>query len=245
MTGTTRPSARAVASTVVAAAVLAGAATAQAAVRQSTYAVTKIEQTSSLDAALGSSTWSARSSFTYTAPVSANRVAFDYPTRLTFDAFTKGGTNPRYGVLQGVYPQRRAQSGTVTYSQGTCTFPADVPRDESELSVRFFRTGRTARTVYVEVSGPDAIRRIDDDGARVECLRYMPSLGTASPQIARGDAQEVSFAVPRNRFRKAFTGRRTKLVLSGTARSTITANGNRAGTMTVTTKVTMQLVGSR
>lgn len=223
------------------------ASTADAAVRQSTYALTRIEQSSTVTAKLNAMTWNVSAQFRYTAPLGANRISFDYPTRLTFDAFTKGGTNPRYGVLQGVYPQRASQAGSVTSSTGTCPFPSSVPREESELQVRFFRTGATAKTVYVEVQGPNAVQRIEDerDDVRVECLQQMASLGTASPARPRGDQHEVSFPVPRATFRKAYAGRPKRLVLSGTTRTGLLANGNPAGQLVVRTKVTMQLVGSR
>ncbi len=223
------------------------ASSASAAVRQSSYSVTRIDQSSSVRASLGSSSWNVASSFRYTARRGSNRVVFDYPTRNSFDPFTKGGTNPRYGVLQGVKAQRASQSGNVANSREACGLPGDVPRAERELTVRFYRTSVRAKTVYVEVNGPDALERIDDedDDGRIECLDQMPSLGTVAPKRVRGDDYSVSFAVPRSKFRKAAKGRKKTLVLRGTARTPLTANGNPVGQTIVKTKLTLRLIGSR
>lgn len=229
------------------AAVGAVASSASAAVRQSTYSVTKIEQSSSVRASLGAYSWDVAAGFRYTARRGSNRVVFDYPTRKRFDAFTKGGTNPRFGVLQGVRPQRASQSGQVTNSSETCGLPSNVPISERELQVRFYRTSRRAKTVYVEVGGPNALQRIDDerDDVRVECLQRMSNLVTVAPKRPRGDDYSVSVAVPRAKFRKSIKARKKTLVIKGTRRTPLTSNANPVGQLIVTTKVTLRLIGSR
>jgi len=236
----------AVATAAALATVGAAASGAAGAVKQSTYTVTKITQTSSVTAALGSSSWSTQARFTYTARPGSNRLPFDFPTDMNFDAFTKGGTNPDYGVLQGVFAQKASQAGTVANSSGVCALPADVPQAERELTVRFYRTGTRAKKVYVEVWGPNAIARIQDerDGGRMGCLPWMPSLGTIAPRKTLGDQYQVSFAVPRAKFRRSMKGRKT-LVVKGTKRTPLAANDAPAGELVVTTRVTLRLIGSR
>lgn len=239
---------RSVAATAAAlAAIGAVASSASGAIRQSTYTVTKIEQSSTVTAARGSYSWNVKAAFRYTARRGSNKIVFDYPTTDLFDGFTKGGTNPRYGVLQGVRAQRATQSGSVTNSSESCTFPGDVPKAERELTVRFYRTGRRAKTDYVEVEGPNALTRIDaeHDDVRVDCLQQMSSLGTVAPKRTLGDSYDVSFPVPRAKFRKSIRSRKKTLVIRGTKRTGLTSNGSPVGRLVVTTKVTMRLIGSR
>lgn len=224
----------------------AAATTASAAVRQSTYSVTRIDQTSTLRAALGANTYDVTTTHRYTSRIRANRVRFDFPTTSSFDPFFRGGSNPRYGVLQGIYPQRYSQRGTASNSSETCTWPSSIPRDESEINVRFFRQTTRDRKVYVEVTGPTALRRVGDErDLRDDCLQRMPTLGTIAPRVTRGDDYQVSFPVARSKFRKADTGRPKTLVLRGVKRTPVSTNGNRVGQTVVRTKVVMKLIGSR
>ena len=73
----------------------------------------------------------------------------------------------------------------------------------------------------------------------------MPSLGTVAPKRVRGGDYSVSFAVPRAKFRKSTKARKKTLVLRGTARTPLTANGNPVGQTIERTKVTLRLIGSR
>lgn len=224
----------------------AAATSANAAVRQSTYTVTRIDQSSTLKASLLAHTYDVSTSYRYTARLRSNRVRFDFPTRSSFDPFFRGGSNPRFGVLQGIYPQRYTQRGTVSNGTDTCTFPSSIPKDESELQVRFYRNSTRDRTVAVEVTGPIAVLRVEDErDLRNDCLQRMPTLGTVAPKNPKGDVYYVSFPVKRTKFRKAYTGRPKTLVLQGVKRTALTANGNRAGVMTVRTRVVMKLIGSR
>jgi hypothetical protein len=246
---TTRPVRRLRTAALAAAALTAlgaAATSASAAVRQSTYTVTRIDQTSTLKAALGANTYDVATTYRYTARLRTNRVRFDFPTRSSFDPFFRGGSNPRFGVLQGIYPQRYTQRGTVANSSETCSWPSSIPKDESEINVRFFRKTTRDRKVDVEVTGPTALRRVGDErDLRDDCLQRMPTLGEIAPRVTRGDDFQVSFPVARTRFRKAYTGRPKTLVLSGVARTPVSANGNRVGLTVVRTRVVMKLIGSR
>ena len=215
-----------------------------AAVRSSTYSITEIQQSSSLQTANGTATYVAKANFRYRVPRGRVRVRFDFPARGSMDSFISGGSNPRFGVLQGVDPQVATQEGTVTHQGRVCHFRPTVPLDERELVVDFNRTAAgNPRFVYPNVEGPNALSRL------VEEVRFFDTnvcnvradVTTVSPPKSQGFE---SFRAPRRMLRKEFRGRRTKVVLRGTTRTPLQVSSP-AGSIVMTTKITMRLVASR
>lgn len=228
---------------------VASATAAQAAVTQSVYTVTEITQTSSVQAALGTSySWDNAATLRYRASPGRNLVVFDFPTRSNFDPFTRGGTDPRNGILQAKAASV-AQTGGVVQNGLRCAFTPVVPAAERDFRMQFFRASKTAKTVLVQVIDQTAVLRADEEKrsgrlSAAGCDR-MPGLGTEDRVRSLGDDSSVSFAVPRSKFRKATGARPVNLVLKGTRTIGITSNPGVIGSMTVTTTVKMRLIRSK
>ncbi|MEZ5100717.1 MAG: hypothetical protein R3C15_13145 [Thermoleophilia bacterium] len=231
------------------AALAALAPAAGAAVKSSTYALVAISQTSSVVATNGTATYQAKATFVYTAKPGKARLRIDFPAKGgNADGFIAGGTNPRYGVLQGVFAQQATQSGTVTHEDRSCQFRSgEVPKEERELNVTFRRTSAgNPRFVYPVVLGPNALERLYEeigffDRNQCNVRRDLVPVRPASPS---GFETEVSFPVKRSKLRLAFAGKPRTIVLRGTTTTPIDVVPNRAGELTVTTRITLRLVAS-
>ena len=243
-----RPPLRSCTVLAAAAVLAASAAAAQGAVTQSVYTVTEITQTSRVQAGFGGYSWDNGTTLTYRAAPGRNLVRFDFPTRSTFDPFFRGGSNPRYGILQ-VKAASITQSGGVVENGVRCAFTPVVPADERDFRMQFYRESRTSKTVRVQVFDQDASLRVDDESRsgrlRAAGCARMPSLGSDPLGRSYGDDYRTSFAVPRGVFRKAKGTRPVNLVLRGTAKSQSTSNPGPIGTLTTTTTVKMRLISSR
>ena len=150
-------------------------------------------------------------------------------------------------MLQGVDPQVATQAGTVTHKGRVCQFRPTVPRDERELVVVFNRTAAgNPRFVYPMVEGPNALFRLHEEIPFFDrnVCNVRSDVTTVSPTKSKGFADWESFRTPRRMLRKEFRGTRTKVVLRGTTRTPLQVVPSRAGSIVVTTKITMRLVAS-
>jgi hypothetical protein len=228
--------------------VAASATAAQGAVKQSVYTVTKITQTSQVQAGFGGYSWTNGATLRYRAAPGANLARFDFPTKSSFDPFFRGGANPAYGVLQ-VKARSISQTGEAVQNGVRCAFAPAAPADERDFRVQFYRASRTAKTVRVQVTDQDAAVRVDAESRsgrlRAAGCDRMPSVGSEPIGATIGDDYRTSFAVPRATFRRAKGARPVTLVLRGVAKSRVTSNPGVVGTLTVTTTVTMRLMSSR
>ncbi|MGI9539709.1 MAG: hypothetical protein ACR2N6_06125, partial [Miltoncostaeaceae bacterium] len=205
----------------------------------------------SVRAATGTATYASNASFRYRARIGRVRVRFDFPASRRsgkLDPVVSGGTNPRFGVLQGVSAQVATQRGTITHNGGVCTFRPTVPRDERELNVDFNRTANgNPRFVYPVVRGPNALVRLGEEIPFFDrnVCNARSDVTTVSPPKSKGFEEWEWIRYPRKKLRKAFRGKRTKVVLRGTTRTPVQVVPNRAGSVVVTTRITMRLVASR
>jgi hypothetical protein len=236
---------------VAAVAVGALAASAHAAVKSSTYSVTEITQRSSVSANTSTVAYQATADWRFTAPVNRYRFRVDFPAK-------GGNTDPfigrnaaASGQLISVFAHTATQSGSVTHNGNTCAFrgPAVTDRDERELRVFIARTAPRGnpRFVYPTVEGPNALERLRDEIGFFDRNRCNPrrDLVAVRPATPAGIEHEVAFRTARNPLRKAFTGTRTKVVLRGTTTTPVALSGTVVGSMTVTTRITLRLVGSK
>ncbi|HET6691920.1 MAG TPA: hypothetical protein VFG74_13770 [Miltoncostaeaceae bacterium] len=227
------------------------ATSAQAAVKSSTYSLTKVTQTSSVSATTPSVTYQAKASWRFTAPVNRYRFRVDFPAK-------GGNTDPFFGrnaaasgQLIDVFAQSATQSGSVTHNGNTCAFrgPAVTDRDEREVRVFIARTqpGGNPRFAYPTVEGPNALERLYDEIGFMDRNQCNPrrDVVPVRPATPPGLESELAFKVNRNTLRKAFTGKRKTVVLKGTTKTPVALSGTTIGSMTVTTTLTLKLVGSR
>ncbi|MGD9734701.1 MAG: hypothetical protein AB7V58_03690 [Solirubrobacterales bacterium] len=238
------------AAVVAAAAVAAGALATTAQAASSTYSVTEIRQTSSVSAATPTVTYQSRATYRFAAPVGRYRFRVDFPAR-------GGNTDPfigrnaaASGQLYDVYAQTATQSGSVTYNGVTCAFrgPAVTERDDREMRVFLARTARNGnpKYVYPTVEGPNALERLSAEIGFFDARQCNPrrDIIPVRPAQPAGLEHEVAFRVNRNSLRRQFAGTRTKVVLKGTTTTPVALGSTAIGSMTVTTRITLRLVGS-
>jgi hypothetical protein len=245
---------RRTAAMIAAAAASAGvlAASAQAAtVKSSTWSVTEITQSSSVSATTTTVTYQATANWRFTAPVNRYRFRVDFPAKGgNTDPFV-GRNASAAGQLTGLAAQTATQTGSVTHNGTTCAFrgPAVTDPDEREIRVFIARTAPRGnpKFVYPTVEGPNALERLQDEIGFFDRNLCNPrrDLVPVRPATPAGLEHEVAFRTGRNALRKAFAGTRTKLVLKGTTTTPVALSGTVVGSMTVTTRITLRLVGSR
>ena len=123
-----------------------------------------------------------------------------------------------------------------------------IPRAERSVSLLIVPWQRsTSRRLQMNVEGPDAVEQLSRAVRSERCRTpiAVPFRKAGLPPAGKQRPDYDSLTFPRNKLRKRHLGSARKVVLQGRKRTPIVV-GNRAriGSITVTTKVTLRLVGS-
>ncbi|MGI9538710.1 MAG: hypothetical protein ACR2N6_01005 [Miltoncostaeaceae bacterium] len=244
---TQRSTVRRVAALSVAAGVLGlSAAAADGAVRTSTYLVDEIQQRSVVRA----QTSGASGTFDYRATSfyrlrdrSRRRLVVDHTSRANFVGLTRpAATGVQFVNLSWTPAGDGQQTQTCKVSKRS------IPRAERSVSFLIVPAPRsTSRRLQIDVEGPDAIEQLSRAVRNARCRTpiAVPLKKAGFPPADKQRPEYDSLVLPKNKLRLQHRGSARRVVLQGRKRTPIVV-GNRAriGTITVTTKVTLRLVGS-
>lgn len=242
-----RSTARKVAALSVAAGVLGVATTAaDGAVRTSTYLVDEIQQRSVVRAqstgASGAFNYRA-TSFYRVRDGARQRLVVDHTSRGNFVGLTRpAGTGIQFVSLSWTPNGEGQQTHNCTVKK------SGIARSERSVSFLIVPPSRsTSRRLQINVEGPDAVEQLSRAVRNERCRTpiAVPLRKGGLPAAGKRRPEYDSLTFPKNKLRKRHFGTARTVVLRGRKRTPIVVgNGVRIGSITVTTRVTLRLVGS-